>query len=100
MIDHPDECVTLWRAVIARALVDMMWDLPEGKKYIPQTHDEHARNRGNAYEWFFIPNREFYKVCELSDLDPRYVRTMARRIFDGIISMPVPNSVGSGRRAL
>ncbi|HSQ97271.1 MAG TPA: hypothetical protein VLL98_00965, partial [Rickettsiales bacterium] len=61
----------LWKAVILQALVDLQ---SNSKKKIANTY------RIKALMWFNLKNENFIKICNLADLDPKYVSQKAKKV--------------------
>jgi hypothetical protein len=60
----------LWRAVIEQAIKDACGKLCE------------PNDQRNARDWLLQPNRNFSQVCALADLEPDYVRKLAREAIE------------------
>lgn len=57
----------LWRAVIDRAILDVI---------------EKGNDREDAELWFDVSDKDFCTVCELADLEPSFVVENTRKIFE------------------
>lgn len=64
-----DSCTALWRAVIMQALIDAgnNFKRPEYKSY-----------KAHAISWLSGGSDDFLEVCSLADLEPDYVKKMAK----------------------
>lgn len=63
----------LWRAVILQAFIDLK---NNSRKKIANTY------RVKATFWFNMENKDFLKVCEYANLDPKYVWNIAEKEKD------------------
>lgn len=72
---------SLWSAVIGLAVRDAA--------------DENAKLRAEAREWLFGPGDDFEEVCSLADLEPDWVRRVARRK----LGIRPPRAHAAGRAA-
>jgi hypothetical protein len=69
--DNPD--VALRRAIIMQIIIDAC------------TTGKHSKNRiieREAREWLFNNSDDFQQICDEADLEPDFVRAIARKIID------------------
>jgi hypothetical protein len=93
--------VTLWRAVIIRAITDFMWrDRCVVRQSRLRAEDREACLE--AAELFFnVKSRENLEMlCDLADLDADYVQRMIRKIISGELPMPTAQAMGGDRRVI
>jgi hypothetical protein len=60
----------LWKAVIMQAINDATSKVATMQ-----------REKQIAHDWLMVPNRDFYAVCELANLQPRDVRAAAQKLI-------------------
>lgn len=76
---------SLWRAVIAQALMDA---LSKSRKM------EARRSRMDALAWLLDNGSDFEAVCDHAGLDPSYVRGRARVALSAGLLWRLPNGQG------
>ncbi len=71
--------VTLYRAVIARAFRDALYESELSGKTIRKQSSESRRLQDDAREWLLTDDDDFVEICQLALLEPDAVRTAARK---------------------
>ena len=77
--DHPEQ--DLWIAVLHLAIADAL-AIPEavtGTWRAGRHAHQRQQHRRGALAWIFCDNPDFQLACALADVDPDFVRTLARR---------------------
>ncbi len=62
--------ITLWRAVIAKALSDLK---------LPASNKKYCLWRKQAENWFSTGDKDFLEVCELANLSTSHILAIANR---------------------
>jgi hypothetical protein len=73
----------LWLAVIKRAFQDAAWK-PEGTEKVRNYMDNH-NERATSRVWLRGNSPDFVLVCQFADMDPGYVRHLARKRFGDLL---------------
>ncbi len=64
--------ITLWRAVIAKALSDLR---------LPNSNKKYCLWRKQAENWFSANDKDFFEVCQLANLPTSHILGIANRII-------------------
>lgn len=81
--------VRLWRAVILQVIQDFA---SQSRNKDAQTAKLHARN------WIFGCSHDLHTVCDMADIHPHVLKTVANRIATSGLSWRAP--AGKGKRYL
>lgn len=71
----------LCRAIIAQAFFDAAWTGARSLDDVPIWQKRMAHIRGEALVWLRGDSDDFAKVCDRADVDPSFVRALARGTF-------------------
>jgi hypothetical protein len=78
--------VTLWRAVIARAVMDATMAMPAH----PHQRSTAALDQHRARIWLLNGDEDFCMVCEMANFEPSRVRTAVELLCDN--GWPAPRA--------
>ena len=80
-VSHAPE-LDLWIAVLRQAVSDAVSNprVAAGPRWNDDRNAHRAHlDKRRAMKWIFMDNPDFQLACELADVDPDFVRTLARR---------------------
>lgn len=63
--------VLLFRAVISQAIVDLISD-----------NIKLVQEKNEAKKWLLYSDKDFYHICDLAELDPKYTREKIRNFLN------------------
>ncbi len=89
MIPNPEDCRTLWLAIVERVMSDAKWN-PEHSAANSRCNGlpraQMINVRGDALRWLRGNTADFREVCENAGLDPAVVkRTAIDQLGDDLI---------------